>query len=122
MLWTTTRPGSALESNGSMVCMIGGAGKLPAKMARTKKSPAIEAMTSGGVTPYLTWGDARSCMTVSSWLFNYDRHTICQVIAPARQDELGSECNRSGECARDDSLREQSRDCGGDWIVACLDA
>jgi hypothetical protein len=50
-----------------MVCMIGGAGKLPSKMARTKSSPAIEAMTSGGVTPYLVCGDARSCMTVSSW-------------------------------------------------------
>src|SRR3954471_8683641 len=82
MLWTTTRAGSALESNGSMVCMIGGAGKLPSKMARTKSSPAIEAMTSGGVTPYLTWGDARSCMTVSSWLYNDDRHTIASTRAP----------------------------------------
>src|SRR5205085_3558388 len=82
MLWITTRPGSALQSNGSMVCMIGGAGKLPSKIARTKSSPAIEAMTSGGVTPYLTSGGARSCMTVSSWAYNDDRHTICSAAAP----------------------------------------
>ena len=35
-----------LESNGSMVCMIGGGGSLPSNMARTKSRPAIEAMTS----------------------------------------------------------------------------
>ena len=37
-----------------MVCMIGGAGKLPSKMPRTKSIPAMPAMTSGGVTPYMT--------------------------------------------------------------------
>ena len=56
MLCITTTPGSAVESNGSTVCMIGGAGNLPSKMARTKSMPAIAAMTSGGVTPYSIWG------------------------------------------------------------------
>ena len=54
MLWNTTTPGSAVESKGSTVCMIGGAGNLAAKMARTKSMPGIEATTSGGVTPYWT--------------------------------------------------------------------
>jgi len=48
----TTTPGSAVESNGSMVCMIGGAGSRPSKMPRTKSIPAMPAITSGGVTPY----------------------------------------------------------------------
>src|ERR1700687_2607781 len=52
MLWITTTPGSAVQSKGSMVCMIGGVGNLPSKVARTKSIPAIDAMTSGGVTPY----------------------------------------------------------------------
>ena len=45
MLWNATTPGSAVESKGSTVCMIGGAGSLPSKMARTKSSPVIEAIT-----------------------------------------------------------------------------
>ena len=40
-----------------MVCMIGGAGSLPSKMARTKSIPAMPAMTSGGVTPYSTFAE-----------------------------------------------------------------
>ena len=52
MLWITTTPGSAVQSNGSTVCMIGGSGSLPAKMARTKSIPAMSAITSVGVTPY----------------------------------------------------------------------
>ena len=51
MLWISTTPGSAVQSNGSTFCMIGGAGNLPSKMARTKSMPAIDAMTSVGVTP-----------------------------------------------------------------------
>ncbi len=47
----TTRPGSALQSNGATVCMIGGCGKVPAKMPRTKSSPGIEASTARGTTP-----------------------------------------------------------------------
>ena len=39
MLWITTTPGSAVQSNGSTVCMIGGSGSLPAKIARTKSMP-----------------------------------------------------------------------------------
>ena len=62
MLCITTTPGSAVQSNGSMVCMIGGAGSLPSKMARTKSMPAIEAMTSVGVTPYSTFGAVWSFM------------------------------------------------------------
>ncbi len=62
MLWNTTTPGSAVESNGSMVCMIGGDGSLPSKMARTKSMPAIEAITSVGVTPYSTLGAVWSSM------------------------------------------------------------
>src|SRR3954470_16090042 len=41
-----------------MVCMIGGGGRLPSRMPRTKSRPAIEAMTSGGVTPYLLSGNS----------------------------------------------------------------
>jgi hypothetical protein len=52
MLCSTTNPGSAVQSNGSTVCMIGGDGSRLAKMARTKSIPGIEAMISGGVTPY----------------------------------------------------------------------
>ena len=51
MLWITTTPGSAVQSNGSTVCMIGGSGNWPANMARTKSMPDIDAMTSVGVTP-----------------------------------------------------------------------
>src|SRR4051812_25309070 len=51
MLLITTRPGSAVHSNGSIVCMIGGDGNLPAKMARTKSRPDIAAITAVGVTP-----------------------------------------------------------------------
>jgi hypothetical protein len=50
--------GSAVESKGSMVCMIGGVGNWPVKMARTKSMPAIDAITSGGVTPYSTFSIA----------------------------------------------------------------
>ena len=56
MLCSTTKPGSAVESNGSTVCMISGAGSLPPKMARTKSIPGIEAMTSVGITPYSIGG------------------------------------------------------------------
>src|SRR5690349_11872643 len=43
--------------------MIGGAGNLPLKMARTKSRPDIEAMTCVGVTPYSTSGaSGLSCM------------------------------------------------------------
>jgi hypothetical protein len=45
-------PFSAVESNGSTFCMIGGEGSLPSKMARTKSSPDIAAITCVGVTPY----------------------------------------------------------------------
>ena len=43
-------------SNGSILCMIGGAGNLPSKMARTKSRPDIDAITSVGVTPYSILG------------------------------------------------------------------
>jgi hypothetical protein len=62
VLWNTTTPGSAVESKGSTVCMIGGDGNRPSKMARTKSSPAIDAITSVGVTPYSTLGAACSSM------------------------------------------------------------
>jgi hypothetical protein len=45
-----------VESNGSTFCMIGGAGNLPSKMARTKSRPDIDAITCVGVTPYSTVG------------------------------------------------------------------
>ena len=45
-------PGSAVQSNGSTVCMIGGSGNRPEKIARTKSRPGIDAMISVGVTPY----------------------------------------------------------------------
>ena len=60
MLWITTTPGSAVQSNGSTVCMIGGSGSLPAKMARTKSIPGIAAMISVGVTPNSGMGGAVS--------------------------------------------------------------
>src|SRR5438105_2755958 len=63
--WITTMPGSALQSNGSTVCMIGGSGNLPANMARTKSMPAIDATTSGGVTPYSEVAAVRSSMAGS---------------------------------------------------------
>src|SRR5437879_10944471 len=67
MLWITTTPGSAVESKGSMVCMIGGAGNLASNIARTKSMPAIDATTSGGVTPY-SMLRAVSCMRGSCCL------------------------------------------------------
>ena len=51
MLWNATTPVSAVESKGSTVCMIGGAGSLPSKMPRTKSRPDIEAITSQLATP-----------------------------------------------------------------------
>ena len=66
MLWNTTTPGSAVELKGSMVCMIGGDGSRPSKMARTKSTPAIEAITSVGVTPYSTLGAVWSSMAARS--------------------------------------------------------
>src|SRR6266576_5492741 len=76
MLCITTTPGSAVESNGSMFCMIGGAGNLPSKMARTKSMPGIEAMTSVGVTPYSIGAAVLSSMEWSLRpIFNDDRHT-----------------------------------------------
>ena len=62
MLLITTTPGSAVQSNGSTVCMIGGSGNLPANMARTKSRPGIDAMTSAGVTPYSVLGAGWSSM------------------------------------------------------------
>jgi len=56
MLCNTATPGSAVESKGSMVRMIGDAGNLPSKMARTKSTPGIDAMISVGVTPYSICG------------------------------------------------------------------
>src|ERR1700733_4304236 len=35
-----------------MFCMIGGAGSSPANIARRNSMPVIEAISSGGVTPY----------------------------------------------------------------------
>jgi len=57
-----TTPGSAVESNGSTFCMIGGAGNFPSKMARTKSRPDIDAITLVGVTPYSTLGAGASAM------------------------------------------------------------
>jgi hypothetical protein len=71
-----------VESNGSTVCMIGGAGNLPSKMARTKSRPAIDATTSGGVTPYSMLGAAWSCMGLVP-VYDDDRHTKCHAVAPA---------------------------------------
>ena len=45
--------------------MIGGAGSLPSKMARTKSIPAIDAITSVGVTPYSSLGAVWSSMGAS---------------------------------------------------------
>src|SRR5258707_3564486 len=64
MLCIATTPGSAVESNDSMVCMIGGAGNWPSKTARTKSMPAIDAMTSVGVTPYSILAAVLSSMGV----------------------------------------------------------
>ena len=64
MLWITTTPGSAVQSNGSTVCMIGGSGRVRAKIARTKSSPDIDAITSVGVTPYSIFG----AMSSMAWL------------------------------------------------------
>src|ERR1700741_5025999 len=48
----TTPPGSAVQSNGSTVCMIGGSGNRLAKIPRTKSSPDIDAIKSMGTMPY----------------------------------------------------------------------
>src|SRR3984885_16208549 len=60
-----------------MFCMIGGAGSFPANMARRKSIPAIEAITSVGVTPYSTWRGGLSVMESDSCdlLYNDGRHT-----------------------------------------------
>src|SRR3954451_5844599 len=82
MLCITTTPGSALESNGSTIRMIGGAGSLPEKIARTNSTPGIEAMISVGVTPYSTGGAGWASM---GWLPAYDdgHHTKQRNNAPA---------------------------------------
>src|SRR3979411_2855699 len=58
-----------MKSKGSTVCMIGGAGNFPSKMARTKSMPAIEAMTCVGVTPYSTLAVVRS--SIANFLFGH---------------------------------------------------
>src|SRR5690242_5209530 len=58
----TTWPVSAVQSKGSTGSMIGGSGSLRAKIARTKSSPDIDAMTGSGVTPYSTLGTVLSLM------------------------------------------------------------
>src|ERR1700731_4892016 len=90
MLWITTTPGSAVQSKGSMVCMIGGVGNLPSKIARTKSIPAIDAITSVGVTPYSILGAVVSCISVRLSAIYDDGHlTKCAVAAPAiRPDSL----------------------------------
>ena len=54
-LWITMTPGSAVQSNGSTVCMIGGTGNSLENIARTKSIPAIAARVAIGVTPYRSW-------------------------------------------------------------------
>jgi hypothetical protein len=84
VLYITTTPGSTVESKGSMLCMIGGAGNLPSKMARTKSIPAIAAMTSVGVTPYSILAVVRSSMGIMSCgAYNDGNHIINLAGAPA---------------------------------------
>src|SRR3981189_2817194 len=85
MLCITTTPGSAVESKGSTVCMIGGAGNLPSKMARTKSMPAIDAMTSVGVTPYWILAEVLLSMRIISCGVDYDdgHHIKRPVMTPA---------------------------------------
>jgi hypothetical protein len=61
----TAEPGSALQSNGSMVCMIGGVGRAPSNIARTKSMPTIDARTSFVVTPYSTFRAAVSSIMIA---------------------------------------------------------
>src|SRR4029450_7004088 len=62
--------------------MIGGAGNLPSKMARTKSRPDIDAITCVGVTPYSTFGVAVLSSMEYSCCYNYDHHT--KGISPNR--------------------------------------
>src|SRR5436190_15350150 len=62
--------------------MIGGAGNLPSKMARTKSRPDIDAITCVGVTPYSTSGTAVLSSMKYSCRYNYDPHT--KGISPNR--------------------------------------
>ena len=55
--------------------MIGGAGNLPSKMARTKSRPDIDAITCVGVTPYSTVGAAILSPMAYSCHYNYDHNT-----------------------------------------------
>jgi len=61
-LWITTWPVSAVQSKGSTGSMIGGSGSFRAKIARTKSSPDIDAITDSGVTPYSIFGVELSIM------------------------------------------------------------
>jgi hypothetical protein len=64
-------PFSAIWSKGSMVCMIGGGGSLPANMLRTKSRPDIDARTSSGVTPYsVSWTGASLMLAISVIMTN----------------------------------------------------
>src|ERR1700733_7819747 len=62
--------------------MIGGAGSLPENIARTKSMPAIEAITSVGVTPYSGLG-AVSDMAKVPAKYDDGHHTKREMIALA---------------------------------------
>src|SRR4051794_20528571 len=63
--------------------MIGGAGSLPSKMARTKSSPVIDAITCGGVTPYSICSGAGISVMASGPVYDDDRHINRRAGPPA---------------------------------------
>src|SRR5437660_9547771 len=109
MLWITTTPGWALQSNGSMFCMIGGADNLPSKMERTKSLPSIDAITSGGVTPYLVSADARSSMTFFLAASDYGHHTKQYIVPPAILGRFSSGPQREASFARHSGMRRRRK-------------
>src|SRR6059058_3750615 len=102
--------------------MIGGAGNLPAKKARTKSRPVIDAITLVGVTPYSTFAAAGwSFMGASCGLFmmmgiilkraaarNHRVPDAVRHIMPAPQSRDPFLCRRTGIVRRIDGPRISS--------------
>jgi hypothetical protein len=74
--------------------MIGGAGNVPSKMARTKSRPDIAAITCVGVTPYSTLGIGAPVMGDPATFFVIASEAK-QSIAPQAEGWIASSLRSS---------------------------
>ena len=123
MLWSTTTPGSAVQSNGSMVCMIGGcrqfAGKHRADEIDARPSRPSPRSASRRIR---VWGQRWSAMAESPRSCDDDHHTKtwrAATPAPDRHDRADPAHHREMDALEGDGCPGKPR--GHTRAMACAE-